>query len=200
MKVFVLFLSAYLLLGCGVDTSSSSSSLQQSDGSTNTDGTTTDTGTTTDENDTTGTNDGGTTVIVDESTSAGFSQADAELDVNACIINGTFQAISDSSFDPNSIADSANGLEIASQYPYSTDLEATKVALFYPTLKSLPLDQVIHIYEDNYRLSFDKAWSSNDIPKVYIRTPKDSNGAYSCYRYDLDSINGDTITKTKVYR
>jgi len=203
MKVFVLFLSIFLLLGCGVDTSSSSASLQNSTGSTTTDGTTTDANNgTTDTNDsTTGTNDnGGTTVIVDESTDAGYSKVDAEKDVNACLINDTFQIISDSSFDPNAIADAANGLELASQYPYSIDLEATKVVLFYPSIGTALFNKTVHIYEENYRLSFDKAWSTSKLPIVYIRTPKDVNGVYSCYRYDLASINGNSITKTKVYR
>ena len=200
MKVFVLFLLSFFLLACGVETNSSS--LHNSEtGDTNS---STDTG---DNDENGGDNDnndgstgsGGTTVVVDGS-SNGFDKVDAINDANACIINGTFQVINDSSYDPNAVADSLNGLELASQYPFSSDLEATKVALFYPSLSLPLLNEVVHVYEDNYRLSFDKAWSSATLPSVYIRTPKSSTGFYSCYRYDLDSLSGSTIVKTKVYR
>jgi len=200
MKVLVLVFVTVFFLGCGINTNSSvgyssSESDLGIDDDTNT-STDTDNNTTTDD-----TTDGdGGTVIVDDSSDSGFSQTDAQEDPNACIINDTFKVIEDSSFDPNAVADYENGLELASQYDYSPDLEATKVALFYPDLGTLLLDQTIHVYEDYYRLSFDKAWSSSNLPRVYIRTPKDIFGAYSCYRYELDSVSDDSITKTKVYR
>lgn len=169
------------LTACGVDTSSSGSTSSSI-------GTTTDTTTTTD------------TVVVVTSSGSVFSTVEAELDANACILNDTFQVIEDSSFDPNSAVDAANGIEITSQYPYSTNVDAATVALFYPSLQGGILEKTVHIYEENYRLSFDEAWYSNTLVNVYVRTPKDLNGTYSCYRYKLDSISGNTIVKTKVYR
>ena len=195
MKVLVFVLMTLLFVGCGVESDSSDGTLTSSSG----------TGGGTDTNDTNGTdnndtNSSGGTVVVSDPSSSGFDKTDAEEDSNACIINAVFQTLDDSSFDPLAAADSVNGVEIASQYAYSTDLDATKVVLFYPNLSAALLDQQLHIYEDNYRFSYDKAWSSNNIATVYIRTPKDSNGAYSCYRYELDSLSGSSITKTKVYR
>ncbi len=195
MKAMVLVFVTVIFLGCGVDTDSNGGYVTSNTNNTNTD---TDTNTSDDSNNTT--SGGGGTVIVDDSSSSGFSKSDAELDPNACIINGIFQVIDDSSFDPNAAADYENGLEITSQYPYSSDLEATKVAIFYPNIGALLLDQTIHAYEEFYIFSFDKAWISSDLPRVYIRTPKDIYDAYSCYRYDLDSVSNDSITKTKVYR
>jgi hypothetical protein len=193
MKVLVFVIMSIFIIGCGVNTDSSDGQLPSS----STDGNGTDSNT----SDTNGTTDGnGSTVTVDDSSDSGFSKTDAEEDSNACVINGVFQTLDDSSFDPNAAADATKGVEIASQYAYSTDLEATKVVLFYPTLSAAKLDSQYHIYEDNYRFSYNKAWSSNNVARVYIRTPKDIYGAYSCYRYELDSQSGDQITKTKVYR
>lgn len=187
----VLFLSA-----CGVD--SSSSKAQQSSA--------TDPGTGNDGNgsgsgDGNGSGNGSETIpVIDVSTGAGFSKKDAVKDPNACIANGTFKYIEDSSFDPNSVADHANGLELASQYPYSANVNGTKVVLYYPTLGLKLLGKSVNVYEANYRLTFDKAWSSSKNSSVYIRTPKDSKGIHSCYRYELSSLSGAGITRTKVYR
>ena len=193
MKVLVFVVMSLFFIGCVSSDSSDTKATSTSD--TGTDDNTTDTNGTTDGNDSTG-----GTVTVDDSSSSGFSKTDAEEDSNACVINAVFQTLDDSSFDPNAAADATNGVEIASAYDYSADLEATKVVLFYPTLSSAKLDQQFHIYEDKYRFSYNKAWSSNNVARVYIRTPKDIYGAYSCYRYELDSQSGDQITKTKVYR
>jgi hypothetical protein len=203
MKFSVLSVLAYLLLGCGIDTSSSSEVVVQN--STIID-TTVDTNNSIDTNSTdtnstdTNTSSTTTTVVVDDSTTSGYSKTDAEEDVNACLFNDTFQILSDSSFDPNAVADTTNGVDITSQYPYSSDLTATTVVLYYPSLSVGLQNETIHIYEDNYVFSFDKAWSSNELSSVYIRTPKDIYGAYSCYRYDLSSVSGTSISKTKVYR
>lgn len=208
MKVLVLIFVTVLFFGCGVETNSSGN-ITDSDSSITDDGTGTDdgtdTGTDTEDTDDSNTTDstdgtGDTTVVIDDATDAGFNKTDAELDSNACTINTIYQAILDSSFDPNAAADAANGLTLMSQYPYSVDLEATNVALFYPDLIISKQDSNLHIYEDSYQFSFDKAWETNANARVYIRTPKDIYGAYSCYRYELDSVSGGSITKTKVYR
>lgn len=190
MKLLVLVFITVLFLGCGVNTDSSLGGSTTS----NTDDNTSDPINGDDDD-----NNSGGVVVVDPSDS-GFDKTDAEEDPNACIINDTFQAIDDSSFDPNAAADAQNGLTVTSQYLYSVDLEATKVALFYPELTNTKQDSNLHIYEDHYQFSFDKAWLTNANARVYIRTPKDIYGVYSCYRYELDSLSGDSITKTKVYR
>ena len=198
MKVLVLIFVTVFFFGCGVETNSSVGNPTSTTGDDT--GTGTDTGDSNDSNITDPTDDNGGTIVIDDSSDSGFNKTDAEQDSSACIINDTYKVIDDSSFDPLANSDLANGLELASQYNFSTDLEATKVALFYPELTVTKLDKNVHLYEENYRLSFDKAWTSNSLARVYIRTPLDINGAYSCYRYDLDSLSGDSITKTKVYR
>ena len=198
MRVFVLMFLVFFLHACGVDSSSSSAVIPQSSSDINasdinvtdanaSDANTSDTNTS-------------TTVVVDDSTVSGFSKTDAQEDTSACLLSDTYNFIEDSSFDPNAVADATNGVDITSQYAYSADLEATKVVLFYPSLSTTLLGESIHIYEESYMFSFDKAWSSNTLSSVYVRTPQDIFGAYSCYRYDLSSVSGTTIQKTKVYR
>ncbi len=198
MKSFLIVLIALFLAACGVSTNSSKSSQAIASGTET--GISTGTGGTGSDTNGTGTDTGTTVAVVDETTDAGFSKVDAIKDPNACIANNTFKFIEDSSFDPNSVADSANGLELASQYPYSANLEATKVVLYYPSIGVSLLGKTVNLYEENYRLSFDKAWSSSSNSSVYVRTPKDSTNTHSCYRYELSSLSGAGITRTKVYR
>ena len=191
MKVLVFVVMSLFFIGCVSSDSSDTKATSTSDGTG---------GTGTDTNDTNSSDDGSNIVVVDDSSTAGFSKTDAEEDPNACIINSTFQVMDDSSFDPLSNSDNENGVVISSQYDYSTDLEATKIVLFYPDLDSTLVNSMVHVYEDEYTLSFDRAWVSNSIPMVYIRTPKDSSGAHSCFRYELDTLNDNSMTRQKVYR
>jgi len=196
MRVSVLMFLMFFFHACGVDSSSSSAVISQS--SDGTDSATTTVDVNTSDTNTTDSNTSTTTVV--DSTVSGFSKTDAEEDANACLISDIYHFIEDSSFDPNAVADATNGVDITSQYAYSADLEATKVVLYYPSLSTVLLSEVIHVYEENYMFSFDKAWSANTLSNVYVRTPKDIFGAYGCYRYDLSSVSGTTIQKTKVYR
>lgn len=195
MRYFLLILASLIITGCGVDTSSSTNDSSLSDSQ---NGTSDSTGTDSDGESVD--SDGGTTILVDDASSSGFDKTDAVEDSSACLANSTFDAFSDSSFDPLAAADAINGLELASQYDYSVDLEATTVALFYPSLVNTLEGTMVNIYEESYRLSFDKAWVSSSAASVYVRTPKNIYGAYSCYRYDLNTLSNDSLTKTKVYR
>lgn len=131
---------------------------------------------------------------------AGFEMNDAELDENACIINSAYSAISDTSLDPISTTDSKNSLEISSKYPYNTDVDLTKVALFFPEL-TVPVSATsVIVYEDKFRFGFDRAWVDNVNKNIYIRTPKVNGRFFKCYRYSLDSILSENIKAVKVYR
>lgn len=183
----------FLLIGCGVDTSSSADNTEIPTDSDD------DNSSTDDDNN--NSDDQNSSVVVDgDSSSAGFSTTDAEEDANACNLTDTYKVITDSSFDPSSAADATNGVAILSQYAYTTDVEATKVALYYPSLTATKVDTQLYVYEDNYQLNYDKAWQTNVDANVYVRTPQNEYGIYSCYRYALDSLSDGSITKTKVYR
>ena len=185
-----------MITGCGVSTDSSTSNstgnggtvvVVDDDDTTNIDG---------DDNSTD--NGDGTVDIVVDTSGEGFDKVDATLDPNACKIDDTYQVIFDSSFDPLSAVDNDNGVEVASKYDYSIDLEATKVAMFYPDLNVGLMGTQANVYEELYRFGFDKSWVSNNLTSIYIRTPDLNDIGYGCYRYELTSLT--SITKTKVYR
>jgi len=191
-----------MLNACGVSTDSSSSQVLSSTGTV--DKNTTDTNSTTDTNTTDSnsssggdTNTGSTGIT---STGSGFVVDGAEYDANSCIINTTYTVLSDTSLDPVSAFDVVNGVEISSKYPYSPNVDETKVAIFYPTLGQLLVNNAINVYFEDYRLGFDKAWSSASNKIVYVRQPVAGTKLYECYRYDLSSLETQSISGVKVYR
>jgi len=187
-----LFLITFLV-GCGVETSSSSNSDTTSGTTSGIDSTDENS---TDENSTTDSVD-----ITPTGSNSGFDTKDALYDENACSLDTGFNVISDSSFDPVSTADIDNGLEINSAYPYTADLEATKVALYYPTFTQELSGQFVNVYATQYyRFSFDKSWLDNSDKKIYIRPPKGDALYYGCYRFELNSLDAGTIIGTKVFR
>jgi len=131
--------------------------------------------------------------------SSNFNMKDALFDEKACSIENGYNVLSDSSFDPNATPDDDNGIEIESRYAYNTDVEATKVYIFYPKLTQEMKSRNVNVYSENYRFGFDEAWIANSHT-VYVRLAKDGIGHYSCYRYELNSLTGSAITGTKVYR
>ncbi len=198
MKNFVLvFFLIISFSGCGVETDSSSKTTN-----------TTGTGGTSDNNDTndnnTSDNNNGTgsiPTITPTGSNSGFDTQDALFDKNACSLATGYHAIADSSFDPVSTADIENGVEINSAYPYTADLEATKVALFYPTFTKSLIGQFVNVYAtEYYRFAFDKAWLENGDNTIYVRPPKGKALYYGCYRFELNSLDAGTITSTKVFR
>lgn len=204
IKILTTTVLILMLNACGVSSDSSSAqSISSTDGGTdvvdNNTGTTDD-GTVDDgtvDTNTTDTNTGTTGIT---STDNGFVVDDAEYDVNSCIINTTYIALSDTSLDPVSAFDVVNGVEISSKYPYSPNVDETKVAVFYPTLGQLLQNNAVNVYFEDYRLGFDKAWSSASNQLVYVRQPVAGTALYECYRYDLSSLETQSISGVKVYR
>jgi hypothetical protein len=198
------FLLPLLLLssfyGCGVETDSSSNSTTYI-----TDGELDDNSSQTQDSLTDGTSsinpDGSINVDSGTISNNGFSTADALYDSSACLVNDTYLAIDDSSFDPLSNVDVENGIEINSDYPYDSDVEETKVAIYYPRLTQPLINKSINVYSDTfYRFGFDEAWVDNENQTIYIRTPRGDKNYNICYRYTLNSLVATTITPTKVYR
>ena len=135
-----------------------------------------------------------------------FDTAGAIEDKYACIIgdtnNGyTNNTLIDDSNDYIGASDEEDGLGITSRYAYNDDVKKIEVILYYYDLKPTRSMDVKAIFEDNYILSVDTGWAYNEETILYVRTPKDDNDLYGCYRYDVKSIdnNGD-YTVTKVYR
>jgi hypothetical protein len=209
LSVVVLLLS---LSGCGVSTSSSpeiTSNNDVSDGNNSDINTTADDTNTSDSNITDGTGDGDNTVVPpipnglldNNGINSDFDTTGAVEDSGACDLSSDYEvAFKDSSFDPLATENIANGLELGSMLNYNAIVEQTEVAIFAPKLTQTLVGKRINVYGTGYWLGFDSAWVSNSKKTVYIRTPKDTNGYYGCYRYVLNSTDANAITKTKVYR
>lgn len=129
-----------------------------------------------------------------------FDANEAIEDPNACMASGLFNALIDSSFDPLGTADEPNGVEISSRMAYNAKVEMTQVILYYPDLTQTLQSTFVNQSETLYRFTYNAAWLYNVPKTVYVRTPQDSNGKYSCYRYEINSAVDNSLTKTKVYR
>ena len=149
--------------------------------------------------------DDNSTIIPDDINSS-FDTVDAVEDRFACIVgdinNGyTNNTIIDSSNDYTGISDEEDGVGLTSQYSYNADLTRTEVTVFYTDLKPARSMDVVSIFEKDYIVSIDIAWANNDETVIYVKTPKDYNDLYGCYRYELSSINNNgQYDITKVYR
>lgn len=146
---------------------------------------------------------GGGSVVTDSI----FDVVGAELDPYACMIGDpnegyTDKLLSDRSADDRPSEDVEYGVLVSSWYPFNAeDPRETEVTLYYTSLKpELRQEVMTNIVEENYLLSFNKAWADNDRTTVYVMTPKNSNGFYGCYRYELSSLDQNIAIKTKVYR
>ena len=135
-----------------------------------------------------------------------FDTSGAIKDQVACsfgdINNGyTNNVLKDNSDDYLGAFDLEDGLGIISRFPYTNDSAKSEVALFYYDLKPIRTNNVITVSGDKHTLSIDTAWAENDEKVIYVRTPKNSDELFGCFRYDLSSINvnGD-VAITKVYR
>lgn len=149
-----------------------------------------------------GDGDGGDGIVTDSI----FDVIGAEYDPYACMVGDpnegyTDKTISDRSSDDRGAEDTEHGVYISSGFPYSrNDPVQSEVILYYYALKPEREMVMANIFEDDYVVSFDKAWAQNDETKAYVMTPKNAQGFYGCYRYELSLIDQNQVVKTKVYR
>ena len=131
-----------------------------------------------------------------------FDTKGAILDDLACLLGEyTNNIISDTSYDPVGAMDQEDGIGINSKYTYNDILTKTEVKLYYSDLKPQRTLETVNIYENNYRITVDTGWATNDDTVVYVKTPLNDDNLYGCYRYELEDIDKDsTIVTTKVYR
>ena len=190
MRSLLSLFLVFLIVGCEVNTDSSSRSAS-SGTSTGTDDNSTDGGDTGD-----GDTDSG--IIVD-SLSDDFDSNDAEKDSNACLDDGTYNRLTDSVFDPVYNSDDENGIQISSMLPSDPDVH--EITIYYPDLTLEKTQVWVNVTSpDEYRFSFDQIWIDNDDNRIYILVPTVSYRKPSCYRYELNSPSADGIEKVKVYR
>lgn len=133
-------------------------------------------------------------------TQTDFNTTDAIYDKRACLKNSIYNSIEDSSLIPSYVGDTENGIYINSLLPFDLNIEKTNMRLFYPLLKVKKINENTIFSANNYYIAFDQAWVFNNDRKVYIQTPKDSNGLHECYRLDLSSKITSELVATKVFR
>lgn len=200
--IFSLLFVGFMFVGC-VDTDSSSrTSTVDTDNNTSVgDDTNTTTG---DDNNTSDGDDNYDDIEPNaDQENSDYDTRGAILDPNACRITDIYsETLLHSSFAPGRESDVENGIEIGSRYPHSTNIELTRVALFYPRLIQSPIERSVSISKPTYVLSFDQSWVGNAEKRVYVRTPKvaENNGYFGCFRYDLNSVTAAEIEAVKVYR
>ena len=145
-------------------------------------------------------------ITIPSDINSSFDTVNAVEDRLACIIGDindgyTNNTITDNSNDYTGASDEEDGVGLTSQYSYNADITKTEVTLFYYDLKPARSMDVASIFEGSYIVSIDKAWANNDETVIYVKTPKDYNDLYGCYRYELSSIdNKSQYEITKVYR
>ena len=135
-----------------------------------------------------------------------FSVENAVYDKFACFLGNvndgyTNNIIKDDSYDYLGEIDEEDGLGITSRYAFNSDVSKTEVVLYYYDLLLPRAMNVVSISEDLYTVTIDTAWAQNAQSVVYVRTPKDKDDLFGCYRYDLQSIDVDGNAQvTKVYK
>lgn len=129
-----------------------------------------------------------------------FDTTDALLDEQACSQTNDYNMLSHSALQVEKSEDRTNGIAIASEYPKGKTLDDSQVQIFYPMLESTLTSESVIVFQDHYYFVFDKSWIKNSNRTVYIRTPKDENDLYSCYRFELNFSTSTSVNGTKVFR
>jgi len=138
--------------------------------------------------------------ITDESiTQSIFSKADAIFDNSACNLKDTNNTIKDANGTSVRVEDFENGLSLSSSYTSGLTQDENEVTIYYPNLEQTKSGDNTVVFKDNYYFSYDNAWIENSNNTIYIKTPKEADSPYGCYRVKLDSMSENDITFVKVY-
>lgn len=143
-------------------------------------------------------------IVYESITQSIFSKTSATHDSQACLATNGYQYISHNRFTPERVDDYENSVSIYSGYSLDSDngvddLASTEVQLYYTSLTVDKANSSTIVFEDNYTFSFNQAWIENPEHTIYIRTPKDSQNLYGCYKAELNSKLSSEIVLTKVY-
>ena len=216
MKLFTLILVVTFVTSCGVFTSSSSSSLANSNSTVPTDPNST---VPTDPNST----DPNSTIPTDpNSTISKVCSEDSVFECNGAVYDKnscsalSYKTASDASYNGKDPAENGSdffnvaneGLSIRSEHleGSSADSAKTWVTLYYksfPTPKDLGLQGYTgYLKSGFFYLLYDIAWSDTSIANVdrimYVKTNQGKKPA--CYRLNLNSVDGASIDVQKVYK
>jgi len=148
-----------------------------------------------------GQTDGGQTTGESE-----FDKVNAVEDTKACFIGSysdgyTNNYLRDNNKDYLAETDLEDGVGVLSRYPSTGDASVSEVILFYYDLKPERTLDVKTYLHDKFSVMIDMAWAQNDETVLYVRTPKNDDGLYGCYRVDTKTMDVDgSVVITKVYR
>ncbi len=135
-----------------------------------------------------------------EITASVFDRTDAIEDIQACQNSNGYNVIANNALMPERTEDTNNLISIKSEYTLGDSSEASEVKLYYPTITQTQKDDRVIVFQEGYYFAFDKAWIDNIKKSIYIMTPKEANGSFSCYRYELNFLVEESVKGTKVFR
>jgi len=140
----------------------------------------------------------------DSITRTTFSTVNAINDENGCISDG-YNKLSNFNYpwpgvEPDTSSDLDNGISLRALGVYEEGVAKYEVTIFYPDLENATSGNKSTKIEENYSFGYDKAWLENSDKTIYVMTPKDEDGVYSCYRYQLSSTSDSEVVSTKVFR
>ena len=204
MKILLyLFLTSFLFIGCGVETSSSGIALSNTNSTDNggTDTNSTDNGgtdtnsTDTNSTDTNSTDTNTTIPVVIDDEDFGISTYDPQ----ACRATNGYSLIKDNSFDPSGFTDESNGIKVTSFFPKTFTASNSEVSLFHPGLDGEFNNSWTLLFENKYSFSFEESWVTNSNNVIYIGTAKYDSGKDYCFRYQLDSTDRNQVERVLVH-
>jgi len=140
----------------------------------------------------------------DSITRTTFNTINAIHDENGCINDG-YNKLSNFNYpwpgiEADTSTDINNGISLKALGVYQEGVEKYEVTIFYPDLENATSGNKSTKIEENYSFGYDKSWLENSDKTIYVMTPKDEDGLYSCYRYQLSFTNDSEVVSTKVFR
>jgi len=139
-------------------------------------------------------------ITTESITQSMFNTTYAILDEQACLAENGFNMLDNNAFKSERSNDLDNSISIKSDFAAGSNIEESEVKIFYPKLENSSKDDRVIVFQDGYYFVFDKAWIDNTNKTVYTMTPKEENGSYSCYRFELNFTTANNISGTKVFR
>ena len=140
-------------------------------------------------------------------TQSDYDKKAAIVDANSCLAANGYKVIMDRTYPPElettyeDNKDDMNGILVKSEYDFSVNSSDTEIILYYKDLAvEKKNDSVVVFTDNNYYFAFDEAWIENSEHTIYIRTPKNEDNLYGCYRAELNSTVASDIELVKVFR
>jgi len=141
------------------------------------------------------------TTTAESITQSIFDTKDAILDEQACQATNGYNLLQSSNFTIEKSIDATNGIGIMSEFDRGDSFDDSLVQIFYPNLDVIKIENDdIVVFQENYYFSFNRAYNQNTNKTVYVMTPKNEDGTFSCYRFELNFSVATNVQGTKVFK